>query len=258
MLPITSPREGALRLAELLSDSETMLGFTGAGISTECGVPDFRSPGSPWMVNKPIPFGAFVASEEARREAWRRKFTMDDSYAGARPGRGHAAFTALHRAGKMPLLVTQNIDGLHQAAGLPPECVVELHGNGGFAKCLTCESRHELPAIRAVFEAEGAAPPCRWCGGLLKSATISFGQAMPEAEMRRAVAATLSCDLFLAVGSSLVVFPAAALPRAAAENAARLVILNGEPTALDPLADLVIHADIGDVLSRASETLGIS
>ena len=258
MSPITDPREGAFLLAALLEQSENMLGFTGAGISTECGVPDFRSPGSPWMVNKPIPFAAFVASEEARTEAWRRKFVMDDSYAGAQPGRGHAAFAALHRAGKMPLLVTQNIDGLHQAAGLSPEVVVELHGNGGFAKCLTCESRHELPAIRAVFESEGEAPPCRWCGGLLKSATISFGQAMPEAQMRRAVAATLACDLFLAVGSSLVVFPAAALPRASAENGARLVILNREPTAMDPLADVVIHADIGDVLARTCANIGIS
>jgi NAD-dependent deacetylase len=257
MRPITDPAEGAARLAALIAEAAEIVGFTGAGISTECGVPDFRSPGSPWMVNKPIPFQAFVASAEARNEAWRRKFAMDDSYSGARPGRGHAALAALHRAGKMPLLVTQNIDGLHQLSGLPEEALVELHGNGGYAKCLTCGSRHELSDIRPVFEAEGEPPSCRWCGGVLKSATISFGQAMPEAAMRRAVKATFSCDLFLAVGSSLVVYPAAGLPAAAHENGARLAILNGEPTALDPIADLVVHADIGDVLSEARKILGI-
>jgi len=258
MKAIVDPSEGAQALAALVEEAGAVLGFTGAGISTECGVPDFRSLGSPWMVNKPIPFGAFLASAEARREAWRRKFAMDDHYAGARPGRGHAALAALHRAGRMPLLVTQNIDGLHQLSGLPPESVIELHGNGGFAKCLQCGSRHELPDIRAAFEREGEPPNCRWCAGLLKSATISFGQAMPEAEMRRAASAALDCGLFLAVGSSLVVFPAAGLPRAAKEQGARLAILNNEPTALDAIADLVIRADIGDVLSRMRNKLGLS
>jgi len=257
MQPVTDPAVGAERLAALLQERREVLAFTGAGLSTECGVPDFRTPGSPWMANKPIPYQAFVASAEARREAWRRKFAMDDTYAGARPGRGHAALAALHRAGKMPLVVTQNIDGLHQLSGLPAESVVELHGNGGYARCLTCGSRHELADIRPAFERDGDPPECRWCGGALKSATISFGQAMPEAEMRRAVKAALACDLCLAIGSSLVVFPAAELPRAARENGAKLVILNREPTPLDALADLVVRADIGDVLSRAREHLAI-
>jgi NAD-dependent deacetylase len=249
MIPVTDPDEAAASLAVLVRAADQIAGFTGAGISTECGVPDFRSPGSPWMQNKPIPYDAFVASAEARREAWRRKFTMDDSYADARPGRGHRALAALHNAGKMPFLITQNIDGLHQQSGLPPDKVIELHGNGTFAKCLSCETRHELADIRPVFQRDGEAPPCMACGGILKSATISFGQAMPEEQMRRAAKATLACDLFLAIGSSLVVFPAAGLPKAARENGANLVILNREPTALDPLADLVIRADIGTVLS---------
>jgi NAD-dependent deacetylase len=253
----TDPRDAARRLADIVRDAQEIVGFTGAGISTECGVPDFRSPGSPWMVNKPIPFDAFVASADARREAWRRKFAMDDTYAGAQPGRGHHALAALHGTGKMPVLITQNIDGLHQQAGIPSSQVIELHGNGTFAKCLRCGERHQLVEVRPVFEREGAAPGCRSCGGILKSATISFGQPMPEVEMRRAAQATLSCDVFLAIGSSLVVFPAAGLPQAAHDNGARLVIMNREPTHLDRISDLVIRSDIGETLAFLQETLGL-
>jgi NAD-dependent deacetylase len=238
----------AERLAGYIREADELLGFTGAGISTECGVPDFRSPGSPWMVNKPIPFPAFQASLEARNEAWRRKFAMDDSYAGAKPGQGHAALVALHETRKMPWLVTQNIDGLHQASGMPAASVIELHGNGTYAQCLGCSSRHELADIRPHFEIHGHAPDCKECGGILKSATISFGQAIPEDKMRQAVKATLSCDFFIAIGSSLVVFPAAGLPKLAKENGAGLIIINREATALDVMADLVIRADIGTVL----------
>jgi NAD-dependent deacetylase len=252
---LTNAAEAGAALAELIRPAATVIGFTGAGISTECGVPDFRSPGSPWMTNKPVPFQAFVASAEARREAWRRKFAMDDSYAGAEPGQGHHALAALHGAGKMPLLITQNIDGLHQRSGLPDHAVIELHGNGGYARCLDCGERRELADIRPVFEAEGAAPPCPACNGLLKSATVSFGQAMPQAAMARAAQAALAADVFLAIGSSLVVFPAADLPRAAAENGGRLVILNREPTHLDGAADLVLRADIGPTLSAMRNAL---
>jgi NAD-dependent deacetylase len=245
---MTDVAEAAEALAALVLDASIITGFTGAGISTECGVPDFRTPGSPWMVNKPIPFQAFRSSPEARREAWRRKFAMDDSYAGAEPGKGHRALAALHAAGLMPVLITQNIDGLHQRAGLPEDAVIELHGNGGYAKCLDCGERHELTDVRPHFERHGDAPECRACNGILKSATISFGQSMPQRQMERAAKATLAADLFLAIGSSLVVYPAADLPRAAAENGARLVIINREPTGLDALADLVIRCDIGQVL----------
>jgi NAD-dependent deacetylase len=254
-LSITSVDDAANALAALLAEADVITAFTGAGISTECGVPDFRSPGSPWMQNKPVPFAAFMASPEARAEAWRRKFTMDDLYAGALPGRGHRALAALHAAGRMPVLITQNIDGLHQAAGLPEAAVIEIHGNGTYATCLSCAQRHELAAVRPVFEADGAVPPCTACGGLVKSATISFGQAMPEAAMQRAARATLAADVFLAIGSSLVVFPAASLPKAARDNGARLVILNREPTPLDGQADVLIRCDIGPVLEKTVEAL---
>lgn len=236
------------RLHALLDAANTIVAFTGAGISTESGVPDFRSPGSPWMVNKPIPFDVFVAHREARIEAWRRKFAMDDHYRGAKPNRGHLALARLVAEGRSPGVITQNIDGLHQASGLADEQVVELHGNGTYATCLTCGWRHELEAVRPVFEATGEPPACVVCGGIVKSATISFGQAMPQEPMRRAQALTLAADLYLVAGSSLVVFPAASFPAIARRNGAKLVILNREPTELDPLADLVVRGDIGPAL----------
>jgi NAD-dependent deacetylase len=235
-------------LKALVERSSAIAGFTGAGISTESGVPDFRSPGSPWLENQPIPFEAYMRSVEARREAWRRKFTMDDLYRGARPSRGHRALASLVAAGRMPAVITQNIDGLQQEAGVPAGKVIELHGNGTYATCLDCGERHELDWVRPRFEATGEAPECRQCAGVVKSATISFGQAMPEEPMRRAQELTLACDLFLAIGSSLVVYPAAGFPLLAKRNGAALVIVNREPTELDGIADLVINADIGEVL----------
>jgi NAD-dependent deacetylase len=173
---------------------------------------------------------------------------MDDLYRDARPSRGHRALASLVASGKMPAVITQNIDGLHQAAGISAERVIELHGNGTYATCLACGRRHELDWIRARFESDGEAPACQACGGVVKPATISFGQAMPEAAMRRAHELARACDLFLAIGSSLVVYPAAGLPLVAKESGATLVIVNREPTDLDDAADLVIRADIGSVL----------
>jgi NAD-dependent deacetylase len=236
------------RLAAMVRQARSVVAFTGAGISTECGVPDFRSPGSPWMRNKPIPFDAFVASADARKEAWRRKFAMDDEFAGARPGRGHKALAHLVSTGRMPAIITQNIDGLHQDAGVEPSRVIELHGNGTYAACLDCGFRHELPPLREAYERAGTPPRCEACDGLVKSATISFGQPMPQAELRRARDVAETCDLFLAVGSSLVVYPAATLPMLAKRAGAKLVIVNAEATDYDPIADLVVRGDIGDAL----------
>jgi NAD-dependent deacetylase len=234
--------------AEMLAAAQSAVIFTGAGISTGSGIPDFRSPGGLWAQNRPIEFGDFVSSPEMRREAWRRKFTMDDATAGAKPNAAHRAVARLAREGRVSLVVTQNIDGLHEASGVPAGKLVELHGNGTYATCLNCEARHELADIRRAFEAMGDAPPCRACGGLVKSATISFGQAMPLEAMRRAEEAAQDADLFIVLGSSLVVFPAAGLPIAAKRAGAALIIANREPTELDPIADLVLRTDLVELL----------
>jgi len=235
-------------LHAMLDAAGSIVAFTGAGISTESGVPDFRSAGSPWMVNKPIPFEAFVRSREVRAEAWRRKFAMDDHYAGAAPNAGHRALARLVGQGRSPAIITQNIDGLHQASGVPDDRVIELHGNGTYATCLGCGRRHELAEIRPAFEATGEPPDCAACGGPVKSATISFGQAMPQDKMIRAQQLTLETELFLVLGSSLVVYPAATLPVIAKRREATLIIVNREPTELDAIADLVVRAEIGAAL----------
>jgi NAD-dependent deacetylase len=235
-------------LSDLVGSAKVIVPFTGAGISTECGIPDFRSPGGLWTKNKPIPFDEFMASQEARNESWRRRFAMADEFGGAQPGRGHRALASLYRAGKVPAIITQNIDNLHQASGFSPQDVVELHGNTTYAACLDCGERYELSWIRQrMDEANGCAPDCR-CGGYIKTATISFGQAMPDAAMQRAQDLALTCDLFLAIGSSLVVWPAAGFPLMAKRNGSRLVIINREPTEFDEIADLVVRQDIGTVL----------
>ncbi len=243
--------QGIQRLRTMLAGARRAVVFTGAGISTESGIPDFRSPGGLWTRHKPIDFEAFLGSEEARAESWRRRFAMDEVLRAARPNRGHAAVAELVGEGKVAAVITQNIDGLHQASGVSDEAVIELHGNTTYAACLDCETRYELDAIRAEFEREGKAPRCTRCFGLVKTATISFGQAMPVAAMRRAEAETLACDLFLAMGSSLVVYPAAGFPRLAKEAGARLIIVNREPTDLDSLADLVLRRPIGETLGAA-------
>jgi NAD-dependent deacetylase len=237
---------GLEELITMIADAEDVVAFTGAGISTECGIPDFRSKDSAWKRHPPIPYSEFMTSEAARAESWRRKFAMDDLYAGAEPGRAHRALAALVQQGRVSNIITQNIDGLHQASGTDDRHIIELHGNGTYAKCLTCGVRHELGRIRPPFEATGRPPVCL-CGGFVKGATIAFGQAMPQDAMRRARNATLGCDLFLAVGSSLVVYPAAGFPVLAKENGATLVIINRDPTPLDAFADLILRQDIGDV-----------
>jgi NAD-dependent deacetylase len=236
------------RLKETVEDASVIVPFTGAGISTECGIPDFRSPGGIWTKYRPIPFEEFMASQEARNESWRRRFAMAEELGAARPGRGHRALASLYRAGKVPAVVTQNIDNLHQDSGIAPEHVVELHGNTTYAQCLDCAKRYELAWVRERIDAaNGCAPDCPACGGYVKTATISFGQAMPDAAMQRAQDLTLSCDLFLAIGSSLVVWPAAGFPLLAKRNGAQLVIVNREPTEFDDIADLVVREDIGTV-----------
>ncbi len=236
-------------LSAMIDESDRVVPFTGAGISTESGIPDFRSPGGLWTKTQPIAFDQFMASREMRDEAWRRRFAMEDYFGKAKPTRGHHALASLYRVGKAPGVITQNIDNLHQAAGVPQRDVVELHGNTTFATCLDCARRYELADIRRKFNSAGGRAPDCDCGGIIKTATVSFGQAMPANAMQRAQSWSQDCDLFIAIGSSLVVWPAAGFPLQAKKCGARLVIVNREPTEFDSIADLVVRHDIGDALS---------
>ena len=238
-------------LARLILEARRIAVFTGAGISTESGIPDFRSPGGVWSKMKPIYFQDFVASEARRREAWERAFSGRAGWIGRAPNAGHAAVARLVAQGRAASVITQNVDNLHQASGVPAEQVIELHGNATYASCLECGVRHELEDLRILFDASGDLPACRACGGIVKTATISFGQSMPLEPMARAEAETLACDLFLVLGSSLVVYPAAGFPVMAQKNGARLVIVNREATDLDGYADLVLNDEIGLAMSAA-------
>jgi len=237
-------------LARMIGAARRMVVFTGAGISTESGIPDFRSPGGVWSRMKPIYFQEFVADPAKRREAWTRTFTGAAGWTGATPNAGHHAVARLVEAGKVHAVITQNVDNLHQDSGVPADQVIELHGNATYARCLECEERHELAELKDSFLKAGEIPYCRRCGGLVKTATISFGQTMPQEPMARAQQASVGCDLFLVLGSSLVVHPAAGFPLIAKRAGARLAIVNREPTELDGYADLVLHEEIGAVMSE--------
>src|SRR5258707_8253623 len=200
---------GIARLRDLVDAADVVVPFTGAGISTECGIPDFRSPGGLWTKYQPIPFDEFIESAEMRSESWRRLFAMEKQFSTARPGCGHLALASLHRFGKIPAVITQNIDNLHQASGFAADKVVELHGNTTYATCLDCSRRYELAWVKVRFEANGRAPDGEVLAGPPKTATNPFCQAMPEAAMRRAEALASACDLFLAIGSSFVALPPA-------------------------------------------------
>ena len=237
------------QLRGLIEEARVVVPFTGAGISTECGIPDFRSPGGIWTKMRPIEFGDFLASQEMRDESWRRRFAMEEQFGGAKPGRGHRALASLYKAGKMPGVITQNIDNLHQASGIAAEDVVELHGNTTYATCLDCAKRYELAWVKQRLDAaNGCAPDCALRrlhqdrDGLVRPVDAGGGDAARPG-------ADASCDLFLAIGSSLVVWPAAGFPLAAKRNGARLVIINRDETEFDDIADLVVHDDIGTVLA---------
>ncbi len=231
---------------ELIAQASRIVGFTGAGISTESGIPDFRSPNGVWANNRIVEYGEFVTSRAGRIEYWRQKVAMWPEMRDAEPNAGHLAFAELERRGKLRAMITQNIDGLHQRAG--NTSVIELHGTTTEAECLTCGARISMDEAVARVEAGDPAPECDVCGGLLKPATVSFGQSMPAPAMKAAVEACQDCEVFLAVGSSLVVHPAASLPELAKQCGAALVILNRTPTPLDAIADLVVREDIGQAL----------
>jgi NAD-dependent deacetylase len=237
-------------LARLVEEATRICVLTGAGISTESGIPDFRSPGGIWSKYRIIEYPEFMASESARLEDWRRRFDMEDALGVVKPNAGHSWIAGLIAAGKCPAVVTQNIDGLHQESGIADDRVVEIHGNARRAVCTACGLHHEIAECRAMLEKTARAPVCRQCGGIVKSAVVMFGEMMPEAAFSRAVDLASKCDLFLAIGTSLVVHPAASLPIHALRAGARLAIINREPTELDSLAELVIHDEIGATVSN--------
>jgi NAD-dependent deacetylase len=246
-----------IALANYVKAAEHIVVFTGAGISTESGIPDFRSPTGLWQTHKPIQFQDFVNSEDLRIEAWKRKFEIDKTIEKARPNKGHLAIAELVRSGRVRTIITQNIDNLHQDSGVDEDCIIELHGNGTYASCLDCQIRYTLDDIKSAFtESNGmVAPTCRQCDGIVKSATISFGQSMPEGPMQLAEIAALSCDLMIAIGSSLQVYPAAGFPILSKRNGSSLIIINREPTELDAIADLIVNQEIGDTLEALIEDL---
>jgi NAD-dependent deacetylase len=234
--------------AELIEYAQRIVALTGAGISTESGIPDFRSPGSPWLALPPVSFQQFISNAEARQRYWQSRRQLSGQVAEARPNAAHRALAELERRGKLLGLITQNFDGLHQDAGNSPERVVELHGTSREAACTLCGARSSMQDLQRRIDAGEVDPTCSICGGYMKSATILFGQRVPEAVLARAKELAASCDLFLVVGSSLQVMPAANLPRLALSRDIPLIIVNLRPTPLDEYADVVIHGKAGEVL----------
>lgn len=238
------------RAASLLRSARRVAAFTGAGISTESGVSDFRSPGGVWERHRIVTYDEFIASEEARREYWTMKRDLFREMAGASPNRAHRALAGFERAGRLQCLITQNIDGLHQDAGNSPGKVIEIHGTNRRAECVDCGSSWPIERIQERLEEGVEVPRCEECGALVKPATIMFGQAMPQEEMRRAIECALSCDLLFMIGSSLQVEPAASLPRTAYETGSKLIFVNRTETPWDRLAAVRFTESAGEVMER--------
>ncbi|HDY83242.1 MAG: NAD-dependent deacetylase [Gammaproteobacteria bacterium] len=241
---------------ELLAESRRAVVFTGAGMSTESGIPDFRGPGGLWTRIKPIDFQEFIGSDEVRQRSWAQWFEHGKGLREARPNAGHLAIASLVNNGKVSAVITQNVDNLHQESGVPAGQVIELHGNATYAKCLDCGKTMEMDCLEQEYRDTNRVGPCSNCGGIVKSATISFGQMMPVEPMRRAKEETLACDLFIVLGSSLTVYPAAGFPGLAYDNGAKLIIVNQQVTDMDAVADLVLQAGIGETMTVVSGITG--
>jgi NAD-dependent protein deacetylase/lipoamidase len=234
--------------AELIQQAQRIVALTGAGISTESGIPDFRSPGSLWLQQPSISYQDFISRPEARQQYWQTRRNLSAQVLSARPNAAHLALVELERKKRLLGIVTQNFDGLHHDAGNNAEHIVEMHGTSRAAACTLCGKRSSIKELQQRIDAGEIDPCCSDCGGFLKAATILFGQRVPEAELARARELTLSCDLFLVVGSSLKVTPAATLPRLALDNDVPLIIINLQPTPMDDYAEIVINEKAGVVL----------
>ena len=239
--------------ADIIASSSRVVMFTGAGVSTESGIPDFRSPGGIWSKYQPIMFQDFMGSEEVRRESWRRGKETYHLFADVEPNAAHHAIVELERMGKLDCLITQNIDNLHQKAGSSPELVIELHGTAMYVMCLQCGKRWPRGEIQEWLESGVEAPYCDECGGIMKSATVSFGQPMPEKETAEAELRARQAEVFVVVGSSLVVYPAAQMPMVAKQSGAKLVIINLGETSFDTYADVLICGKAGEAMKRIVE-----
>ncbi|MBA2681305.1 MAG: NAD-dependent deacetylase [Ktedonobacteraceae bacterium] len=235
-------------VVEFMQSAKRIVALTGAGISTESGIPDFRSPGSVWQENPPTSYRDFLNKPEERRRYWQTRRVLSTQVSAAQPNAAHRALAELEHRGVLSGIITQNFDGLHQDAGNNPKHIVELHGTSRFAACTLCGNRSSMQELQQRIDAGEIDPQCDQCGGYLKAATILFGQRIPEAELSRAKELTATCDLFLVVGSSLKVVPASTLPRLALTRNVPLIIINLQPTSLDPLADVAIHQRAGMVL----------
>ncbi|HMK53087.1 MAG TPA: Sir2 family NAD-dependent protein deacetylase, partial [Thermodesulfobacteriota bacterium] len=248
--------EGNLaQVAEWIINSKRTIVFSGAGLSTESGIPDFRSPGGVWDKYDPedFYFQNFIASEASREKYWQMATEMWEPIKKAQPNPAHLAIAELERLDKLDCVITQNIDGLHFKAGNSEEKILQLHGTAIFVSCLSCQKRYDRDEIQERIKKGQKAPRCDGCGGLLKPATISFGQSMPEKETQEAYHRSSICDLFIVIGSSLVVQPAASMPLVAKKNGAKLVIINRDPTPYDDMADLVIHGQAGSTMASIME-----
>ena len=244
--------EAIAGVRQWIAEARSVVALTGAGISTESGIPDFRGPQGVWTKNpqaeKMATLSHYVADPEVRKRAWRAR--LETFAREARPNAGHRALVDLERLGRLDALITQNVDGLHQLAGSSADRVVEIHGTIREVACLSCNERAPMEQALSRVRAGEEDPPCRRCGGILKSATISFGQNLVDADLRRAERAALQCDLMLAVGSTLSVYPIAGVVPLARDAGARIVIVNGEPTEMDDLAHAVLRGSIGAILPR--------
>src|SRR5579859_835568 len=241
--------------ADLLRSARQIVALTGAGISTESGIPDFRSPGSIWQTQPPVSYRDFINKPEARQQYWQTRRGLLSQVLEARPNAAHHALADLESRGKLLGVITQNFDGLHQDAGHQPERVIELHGTSREAACTMCGTRSSITELQRRVDNGEIDPCCPLCGGFLKAATILFGQRVPEVELARAKELAGTCDLFLVVGSSLKVMPAAILPRLALKHNAHSIIINLQPTSLDSLADVVISEKAGVVLPKLVEMI---
>ncbi len=239
----------------LLRGTGNVTAFTGAGISTESGISDFRSPGGVWDRYRIVTYQEFIASEEKRKGYWRMKSELFKEMHGARPNRAHKALACLEQMGKLRCLITQNIDGLHQDAGSSPDNVIELHGTNRTAYCLSCGLTWPIKEVQALLEKADYDPRCTACNGLVKPSTVSFGQSMPEESMRRSVECSQACEVFIMVGSSLQVEPAASIPPAAHNAGAALIFINRTQTPWDHIASVVFGEDAGVVLGDLEDAL---